>query len=105
MPTCEGCNRSSEEIIVAVLCEECSDKAGRFDITLLERNRLLKEVKATLTELDYALKAANKDEIICNKKGGKKCYWWGIRDEGLRVTFISQAIGRLKVAKHCCESR
>ena len=84
MVTCEGCNLSSEEMVTNELCEECSDKAGRFDLMLLERDQLLTTVKDTLAELAHASE---------------------VKNEYLRVTFIHRAIGRLKVAKHCCESR
>ena len=83
MSTCEGCNRSSEEIIVAVLCEECSDKAGRFDIVLVERNRLLQAVESSITDLKCAGETKSK---------------------GLRLMFLSQALGRLMVVESYCES-
>ena len=83
MSTCEGCNRSSEEIIVAVLCQECSDKAARFDIVLIEHKQLLQAVESSITDLKCAGETKSK---------------------GLRLIFLSQALGRLMVVESYCKS-
>ena len=82
MPTCEGCNRSSKNILTSELCEECVDKAARFDLCLFERNQLLTAAKKAAQELGYAQET---------------------KDAGLRLTFLSQAKGRLGVVVGYCE--
>lgn len=83
MPTCEGCQRTSETMVTNELCEECSDKAARFDLMLFERNQLLTGVKGAITDLEHGSET---------------------KDAGLRLTFLSQALGRLKVIRHYCKS-
>jgi hypothetical protein len=83
MPTCEGCQRTSETMMTNELCSECSDKAARFDMVVFERNQLLTGVKRAITDLEHGSKT---------------------KDAGLRLTFLSQALGRLRVVEHYCES-
>lgn len=51
METCEGCNRSADDLDCAYLCKECQEKAGGYDIADTDRKMLHKCITDSLAEL------------------------------------------------------
>lgn len=78
MEQCELCYRTPDEPL-AMLCDECKDKAARFDIELHNKNMLLQTITKGLEEMEHAL---NEDT-----------------SEAMTTSLISGAMARLRVAK------
>lgn len=51
METCDGCNRTAEDMKLSCLCEECVDKAAKYDITEWHRKKLAEGMQAVIEEL------------------------------------------------------
>jgi hypothetical protein len=49
--TCEGCNRTAEDLDCAYLCRDCQDKAASYDIESLERRQLARAIQNVLPKL------------------------------------------------------
>ena len=62
--TCEGCNRTAEDLDCAWLCKDCQDKAASYDITALERKKLANTIAKVLSMLDELAPSYAIGEIV-----------------------------------------